>query len=691
MKENTEVAKITLNAPTGDFDVREVKIASFGEKVSVIAPDEIDENADGVNVIGSIKASRKKVSEEENAVACFLNENGEALYADVFEDANGKTIGYLQTNRKNEYIRIVKFRIIPIILIILACAAVLTGVFFALRGASVPADNPAATASVEPAKTLKPEKTEEPQKTDNHEKTQEPANTDSPQPAKTPGTTEAEGKDNTKDETYSIVYNLNGGELSEENPTSYNKKTPGFTLKNPVKNGYEFLGWRDENTGTVSDNVSISAEDKGNKNYTALWKAIEYSIAYELNEGTQIKENPTSYTIESEDFTLNAPVREGYTFKGFTGSNGDVPQADVKIEKGTTGNLSYTANWEAIEYTITIDAAGGEFAEENPASYTIESEDFTLNVPVREGYTFKGFTGSNGDVPQADVKIEKGTTGNLSYTANWEAIEYTITINAAGGEFAGENPTSYTIESEDFTLNAPVREGYTFKGFTGSNGDEPQTDVKIIKGTTGDLSYTANWELVTYSITYELNGGELTAENPAQYNFNTPDFTLNNPKKDGYVFAGWTGSNGIAPQGSVTVLQGSCGDLRYVANWEIINYSISYELDGGTGSDENPSEYNVETDTFTLKPPVKEGYTFKGFTGSNGNVPQVIVTIEKGSLGDKTYTANWVVKSYLVSYELDGGSLPEGVENPSSYTMFTEDFTLNAPTKSGYTFCTRFF
>ena len=507
MKENTEVAKIALNAPTGDFDVREVKIASFGEKVSVIAPDEIDENADGVNVIGSIKASRKKVSEEENAIACFLNENGEALYADVFEDANGKTIGYLQTNRKNEYIRIVKFRIIPIILIIFACAAVLTGVFFALRGASVPADNPVATASVEPAKTQKPEKTEEPQKTDNHEKTQEPANTDSPQPAKTPGATEAEGKDNTKDETFSIVYNLNGGELSEENPTSYNKKTPGFTLKNPVKNGYEFLGWRDENTGTVSDNVSISAEDKGNKSYTALWRAIEYSIAYELNEGTQIKENPTSYTIESEDFTLNAPVREGYTFKGFTGSNGDEPQADVKIEKGTTGVLSYTANWEAIEYTITIDADGGEFAEENPTSYTIESEDFTLNAPVREGYTFKGFTGSNGNEPQADVKIEKGTTGNLSYTANWE--------------------------------------------------------------------------LVTYSITYELNGGELTAENPAQYNFNTPDFTLNNPKKDGYVFAGWTGSNGIAPQGSVTVLQGSYGDLRYVANWEIINYSISYELDGG--------------------------------------------------------------------------------------------------------------
>ena len=78
-----------------------------------------------------------------------------------------------------------------------------------------------------------------------------------------------------------------------------------------------------------------------------------------------------------------------------------------------------------------------------------------------------------------------------------------------------------------------------------------------------------------------------------------------------------------------------------------VDYSISYNLNGGSVS-ENPTTYNVETNTFTLKNPTKPGYTFTGWTGSNGTTPQTTVSISKGSTGDKSYAANWKPKTYTI-------------------------------------------
>ena len=70
-------------------------------------------------------------------------------------------------------------------------------------------------------------------------------------------------------------------------------------------------------------------------------------------------------------------------------------------------------------------------------------------------------------------------------------------------------------------------------------------------------------------------------------------------------------------------------------------FTITYDLADGTVATANPDSYTYETATFTLKKPIRAGYTFAGWTGSNGNTPQTTVTIPAGSHGDKTFTANW--------------------------------------------------
>lgn len=90
---------------------------------------------------------------------------------------------------------------------------------------------------------------------------------------------------------------------------------------------------------------------------------------------------------------------------------------------------------------------------------------------------------------------------------------YTITLDLNGGTL-NNTTIEYTAETEEFNLPTPTKTGYTFIGWTGFNGDTPQTFLTIAKGSTGDRTYTANF-VDEYKITYNLSGG--TTTNPATY------------------------------------------------------------------------------------------------------------------------------------------------------------------------------
>jgi len=142
----------------------------------------------------------------------------------------------------------------------------------------------------------------------------------------------------------------------------------------------------------------------------------------------------------------------------------------------------------------------------------------------------------------------------------------------------------------------------------------------------------------TYNIFYNTNGGSISGQKTT---YNKLDaFYLPTPTRSGYSFVGWTGSNGSVAQQSVYVSNGSTGNKTFVANWSPINYSISYNTNGGTISNERYS-YNIETVPYTLPVPTRAGYTFTGWTGTNGSTPSTSVTITSGWSGNVGFIANW--------------------------------------------------
>jgi len=288
--------------------------------------------------------------------------------------------------------------------------------------------------------------------------------------------------------TYGITYHLNGGTQNMQNPATY-LVTSNVTLSSPTRVGYTFGGWFDNVEFNGIAITSIPSGSIGNRDLYAKWTPTTYTITYTLNSGTVETANPASYTIETAAFTLNNPTRTGYTFAGWTGTNGTTPQTTVSVQE-STGNKNYTANWTLITYTVTFNANGGTLTTTTGTTGT-GWKLASLPTPTRNGYTFNGwFTEETGGT---QVTANTVFSENTIIYARWTPTIYTITYALNSGTVETANPAGYTIETTDFTLNNPTRTGYTFVGWTGANGTTPQTTVAIVQGSTGNKSYTANW------------------------------------------------------------------------------------------------------------------------------------------------------------------------------------------------------
>ena len=398
-----------------------------------------------------------------------------------------------------------------------------------------------------------------------------------------------------------------------------------------------------------------------------------YTVTLDTAGGDPIR--PIQYTVESEAFLLPTPVRTGYIFLGWTGEGITEPQKAMEIPQGSTGDRTYTANWQVIEYTIITLLEGGNAGSSQVYFYTVE-QTVTLPTPTRTGYTFLGWTGEGITTPQPNVTIPKGSTGDKKYIENWKLTEYNIAMDLNGG--SGQEKVVYTMTDEDFELPTPTRNGYEFAGWTGEDITMPQTSVKIPKGSTGNKAYTANWKVIEYTITLDTNGGSVVS--PIKYTVEDT-FTLPYILRPGYEFAGWTlDGSGMLPFTPLIIYPGTTGDLHYKAEWRLAEYTITMDLDGGSGQEK--VVYTITDEEFELPTPTRNGYEFVGWTGERITTPQTSVKIPKGSTGNKAYTANWKVIRYTITLVTNGGAVIASIR----YTVEDSVTLPIPPERPGYEF-----
>ena len=148
-------------------------------------------------------------------------------------------------------------------------------------------------------------------------------------------------------------------------------------------------------------------------------------------------------------------------------------------------------------YTITV-AGGIENGRVTAGkSGAVEGDTVTLTITPVDGYSI-GTVSYNDTEITANNGVYSFTMPAVSVTISvtFTPIPYTITYNLDGGSLADgvSNPASYTVEDTPITLTNPAKDGYTFKGWTGTDLTEATQTVTIAQGSTGNRAYSAVWE-----------------------------------------------------------------------------------------------------------------------------------------------------------------------------------------------------
>ena len=265
--------------------------------------------------------------------------------------------------------------------------------------------------------------------------------------------------------------------------------TPGGDVKvytvNNVNNGTE---WAAEKTD-ITESVNVTVADK-------QISVTGYDYAANYVHGTQGQKLIIEITVVADPTATWGPTNEYPTNQG----NAAVMLSEQVIEERTSPAVR-VATYQ-VRYQVNGDAPDNT-TYEDPKYYISGQQATVLQKPSnceKDGYsyTFDGWRLGEDEAPAVLTM-----TDDVTLTGTWTKapISYNITYDLDGGALAeGEkNPTTYTVDTETFTLHNPTRENYTFTGWTGTGLSGETEQVTVAKGSTGDRAYKANWELTTFA------------------------------------------------------------------------------------------------------------------------------------------------------------------------------------------------
>jgi len=337
-------------------------------------------------------------------------------------------------------------------------------------------------------------------------------------------------------------------------------------------------------------------------------EAPTYTVVYNANGGSGIMQN--SFHVYGIEKKLNINIFSnvsGITFTGWAReAEGPVLYQNEQSVKNLTktGGQTVTlyAQWAAgVTYNVVYNANGGSGTMENCVHTATMTQNLALNLFTREGYTFAGWAASPGGsaVYEDQQKVlnlsVQGT--NVTLYASWTGVNYRVVYDANGGTGTmGESSHVYGTP-QSLRANAFTRTGYSFAGWGAAAAgpvlyDNQQSAVNLTTAAGSSVTLYAIWgdeNAITYSISYERNGGTGSMTNSVHIYDVARLLSANTFRRTGHTFAGWgTLASGPIVYGdgefilNLTATHGTA--IILYAQWTVNNYTVSYNANGGSGS-----------------------------------------------------------------------------------------------------------
>jgi|GEM_PF-889046 len=501
---------------------------------------------------------------------------------------------------------------------------------------------------------------------------------------------------------YNIEYELNGGANDSSNPQKYTVDDE-IILKAPDKFGYELEGWYDNAAFTGISVEKIAKGSIGHKKFFAKWKlAPDWKISYVLYEGTTASEpvnsadNPRGYNIESPDKTLHNPnERKGYDFEGWyfrhitdewlgTYTEEKITKIETaKLVSEKKHDITIYAKWIAKKYNIEYKPKAGTVNLANelqyPTKYTIEDEITLTEAMISLPKYFVSWNIISKGQWIPIYKIVRGSTGDIVLYAKY-TDKKKITYHLNGGTFTETPPSEYDANTAPFEIPNPEKLGCNFAGWYAFDDFKGKKIIKLAgkpdenNGVFSVRDLYAKWDKIKYTIEYELNGAKAEHGNPAEYYVDTETIALKEPKRPGAIFKGWYNDHEFTAPRIETIAKGSTGNRKLYAKWDLIQYKVEYDTNGGKlpGGVSNPTYYNVGQ---VLKTPLptKKNLIFAGWYDKDGKGWR---KLDAETLGDnvesKKLFARWINLTTV-----EGGSFKRKDENGKECTVNISSFYMS--------------
>lgn len=396
----------------------------------------------------------------------------------------------------------------------------------------------------------------------------------------------------------------------------------------PSKTNYTFKGWSKAEGGAAVNlaNETITADTT----YYAVFEINKYTVKFRDMDSILRTITVDHGTYISTVIAGFIPSKTGYTFKGWGGSpvSSVLDLSNVTITADTT----YYAIFEINKYTVTFNNSTSVLRTVT-ANYGSKASaiDLTGVSPEKTGYTFKGWSRTNGG---AAVNLANETiTADTTYYAVFEINKYSITFND-GTSVLKTVTANYGTKASEINVStfAPEKEGYTFKGWSKTNGGEV-VDLSTVT-INQSMAFFAVYEKQTFEIKF-MDGETLLKTVTVDYGTNLSAISLTGVSTDktGFTFRGWALSNGGTVVNSETYSVKSAVNLYAV--YDVDGKATVVFKDGVTSLktvtvDLGAKASEIDISDLELE---KSGYTFKGWARSENGI---IVDLETVSVNEYT-------------------------------------------------------
>lgn len=397
--------------------------------------------------------------------------------------------------------------------------------------------------------------------------------------------------------------------LSMTKPENYNS---------PCKFGWDALEIADKD---IKDGTILTLTFSVDKGVSANSK-LNVKLSYQNGNIIDSDLNDIPVTINNGSVTIIDYI------PGDINGDGTIDLKDVTLVRRLVTGYSVTAN------KLAADVNGdGEITMKDVVlirRYVVDAEGY--GVTLVPG-------GSNVHTHTMTATAAKAATctenGNIAYWYCSSCEKYFT--DKDGNNVVSQADTVIKAKGHTIVIDAAVDPTYDKTGLT--EGSHCSTCKTVLK----KQEVIPKLQKTEYSITYHISNGDeylaqqtIQNDNPATYTSEQGVSKFANPSVPGYQFLGWYDlPSGDAAENIKSIPAGTTGNIDLYARWEKLTYKVNFSSELIPVASET---YTVDEE-HVLPSPKLDGYIFSGWSDDNGNV---IKNIPAGTVGAKTYTANWI-------------------------------------------------